>query len=47
MTILYQCNIIVVNNNAAEVLGVDVDSLELSMGMSGIILRLSRGGRPV
>ena len=35
MTILYQCNIIVVNNNAAEVLGVDVDSLELSIGMSG------------
>jgi uncharacterized pyridoxal phosphate-containing UPF0001 family protein len=35
MAILYQCKIIVVNTNAAEVLGVDVKSLELSMGMSG------------
>jgi uncharacterized pyridoxal phosphate-containing UPF0001 family protein len=35
VAILCQCNIIVVNNNAAEVLGLDVDSLELSMRMSG------------
>jgi|AntRauTorckE5430_2_1112549.scaffolds.fasta_scaffold05412_2 hypothetical protein len=47
VTILYQCDIMVVNNNAAEVVGVDVESLGLSMGMSGIILRQSRGRRPV